>query len=44
MQISALTSQKTSGGLGNFYIDDWKKREIKAGILYSVSRYFQRLD
>ena len=41
MQISALTSQKTSRGLGDLYIGDWKKGEIRATTLYLVFRYFK---
>ena len=44
MQISVLTSQKTSGGLGNLYVGDWKERKIRASTLYLVSHYFQGLD
>ena len=27
MQTNALKSQKTNGGLGDFYVDDWEKGE-----------------
>ena len=40
MQTSALTSQKTSDGLGNLYVSDWEEGRIKAGTLYLVSCYF----
>ena len=44
MQTNALISQKTSGGLGNLHVSDWEEGEIRAGILYLVSRYFQGSD
>ena len=40
MQKNALISQKTTGDLGNLFVGNWKEGEIKAGILYLISRYF----
>ena len=34
MQTRVLTSQKTSSGIDNLYIVDWKEGGIRAGILY----------
>ena len=45
MQTSALKSQKTSGGLGNLYGNDWEKGgRIRMITLYLVARHFQRSD
>ena len=36
--MSVLKNQKTSGGLNNLYINDYKKnKEIRTDILYLVS-------
>ena len=45
MQISALKNQKTSGGLGNFHVNDKENRgKIRTGTLYLVFRHLQRLN
>ena len=46
MQISVTKSQKTSGGLGNLYVNDLQEngKRIKTNTLFWVSRYLQRLD
>ncbi len=44
MQTSTLTSQKTSGGLGDLHVGDWEQGRIRAGTLHLVSHYFQELD
>ena len=44
MQINALTSQKTSGNLGNHLVGDLEDGRIRAGTLYLVSYYFQGSD
>ncbi len=46
MPINASKSQKTSGSLGNFYINNRQINEgrIGVGTLYSISRDLQRLD
>ena len=45
MQTSALKSQKTSGGLSDIHLGDWKKRgRIRVGTLHLVSCHFQGLD
>ncbi len=46
MQTSTEKSQKTSGGLGNLYVDDWQENRgtIGIGTLHLVSRYLQKLD
>ncbi len=46
MPPSVQTTQKTSGGLGNLYVDDWQENggRTRAGTLHLVSRYFQGLD
>ena len=42
MSTSAQKNQKTSGNLGNFYINDWKNGEsVGADTLYLKSRHFQ---
>ncbi len=40
MSISVPKSQKTSGGLDNFYVNDWKEKggRIRMSTLYLVSR------
>ena len=45
MLTNALKRQKTSGGLGNLYVNDQKngKKRIEMGILYLVSSHFQKL-
>ncbi len=40
MPISVLRSKKTSGNLGNLYVNDWK-REIGKSTLYLVSVTFK---
>lgn len=43
MSISILKNEKTSDGLGDFYVDDWKeKRGIEISILHLISGDFQR--
>ncbi len=48
MPISASKNQKTSSGLGDLHVNDWKKNgekeRIRAGTLHLVSHHFQRLD
>lgn len=46
MLISALKSLKTSGGLGNLYVDDWKEngRRIETNTLHLVFCNFQSSD
>ena len=45
MSINAPKSQKTSYGLSNFYVNDWKNRgSIEADILHLVFCYFQGSD
>ncbi len=46
MQTSAQKSQKTSGGLGNLYVDDWQENGGRMGMdtLHLVFRHLQRLD
>ncbi len=44
MLANAPKSQKTSGVLSNFYVDDWEKRGIGIGTLYLVSCNLQRSD
>ncbi len=49
MQTSVQKSQKTSGGLGNFYVNDWQEnggriRRIGTSTLYLVFRHLQRSD
>ncbi len=44
MQTSAQKSQKTSGGLGNLYVDNWQENgersgKIRMSILHLVSRH-----
>ncbi len=46
MPTSFSKSQKTSGGLGDLYVDDWKenKRRIGIGTLYLILHHLQRLN
>ncbi len=45
MLISTPKSQKTSGGLGNFHVNDWESGgKIRTGILHLVSRLLQGSD
>ncbi len=45
MQKSVTKRQKTSGGLGNLYVDNWENKGIiETDILCLVSRHLQGLD
>ncbi len=46
MLTSILKSQKTSYGLGNFYVNNWKEkgRKIRMAILHLIFHNFQRLN
>lgn len=46
MLTSVLKSQKTSGGLNDLHVNDWKEKKRRVGIstLYSTSRNFQGLN
>lgn len=44
MLISILKSQKTSDNLGNLYIHNKKKSEIRMNILRLVSYDFQKVN
>lgn len=44
MLKNILKGQKTRSGLGDLYVNDWKKKGIGTGILQLVFRNFQGLD
>lgn len=43
MPINIPKTQKTSGSLSNFYLDNWEKGGIEINILYLIPYNLQRL-
>lgn len=44
MPTNALKNQKTSDNLGNFHVNSWEKKGVKASTIYQVSHNFQRAN
>ena len=46
MQVNAPKNQKTSGGFGDLYVNDWQENREKIGIgtLYLIFRHLQWSD